>query len=95
MSRFPNPVEMVGYVYERASDRDNALYAKDGGAPALSHERLDVGLKEHTFLTLGLIRAAIDVTYHEEPEAFIVQVLGAVEEVINEVRPSKKRVKNG
>ncbi|MGI2036301.1 hypothetical protein ACRQ1B_28400 [Rhizobium panacihumi] len=95
MSRFPNPIEMVGYIYGRASDRDNALYAKDGGAPALSRERLDVGLKEHTLLTLGLIWAAIDVTYHEEPEPFVVQVLGAVEEVINEVRPLKTRAKHG
>lgn len=94
MSRFPNPAEMVGSVLERASDRDNALYAKDDGAPALSRERLDIGLKEHTLLTLGLTWAAIDVTYHDEPEPFVVQVLGAVAEVINEVRPSKVRAKN-
>ena len=89
VSRFPDIGTMVDYVHKRASFRDTALYARDGGAPNLSREQLDIGLREHTFLTLGLIWAAIDVTYHEEPEPFVVQILGAISEVINEVRPPR------
>ncbi|CAN7587325.1 hypothetical protein [Pararhizobium sp. LjRoot238] len=80
---------MVERVHERAGFRDKALYAGDDGGPALSRQQLDDGLREHTLLTLGLIWAAMDVTSHKEPEPFIVQVLGAISAVIDQVRPPK------
>lgn len=86
---FPSLEAMVDRVHERASFRDKALYAGDEGGPALSSDQLDAGLREHTFLTLGLIWAAMDVTYHTEKEPFVVQVLGAVASVIEQVRPPK------
>jgi len=86
---FPNATAMVERVHERASFRDKALYAEDEGGPALSREQLDAGLREHTLLTLGLIWAAMDVTSHQEQEPFVVQVLGAISTVIDQVRPPK------
>ncbi|TPN33196.1 hypothetical protein [Mesorhizobium sp. B1-1-6] len=88
-SWFPDRAAMVERVRERASFRDKALYAGDDGGPALSRQQLDDGLREHTLLTLGLIWAAMDVTSHKEPEPFVVQVLGAISTVIDQVRPSK------
>ncbi|OCJ05393.1 hypothetical protein A6U86_29490 [Rhizobium sp. AC27/96] len=89
VSRFPDVETMVDYVQKRASFRDNALYARDGGAPDLSPEQLNIGLREHTLLTLSLIWAAMDVTTHKEPEPFVVQILGAISAVIDVVRPPK------
>jgi hypothetical protein len=89
VSRFPDIRTMVEYVHARASFRDTALYARDGGAPELSRGQLDIGLREHTFLTMGLIWAAIDVTYHKEPEPFVAQILGAISKVIGEARPPR------
>ncbi len=88
-SLFPSKDAMVDRVHERASFRDKALYAEDSGGPALTREQLDEGLREHTFLTLGLIWAAMDVTYHTEKEPFVAQVLGAISATIDEVRPPK------
>lgn len=89
VSRFPAPETMVDYVHKRASFRDEALYAKDGGAPDMTREQLDINLREKTLLTLGLIWAAIDVTHHEEQEPFVVQVLGAILTLIDQVRPPR------
>lgn len=86
---FPTPEAMIKRIHERASFRDKALYASKGGTPALSHQQLDDALREHTLLTMGLIWAAMDITSHKEPEPFVVQTLGAIEIVINQVRPSK------
>lgn len=89
LDRFPDVPTMVKHVHKRASFRDNALYAGDGGGPALSREQLDVALREHTLLTFGLIWAAMDVMKHQQPEPFVIQVLGAISAVIAEVRPPK------
>ncbi|ESY03992.1 hypothetical protein X748_04080 [Mesorhizobium sp. LNJC386A00] len=89
VSRFPDIRTMVEYVHKRANFRDTALYACDEGAPDLSREQLDIGLREHTFLTIGLIWSAIDVTYHKVPEPFVDQILGAISAVIDEVRPPR------
>lgn len=86
---FPSKEAMVRRVHARASFRDNALYARDDGAPALSKDQLDKALHEHALLTLGLIWAAIDVTHHKNRAPFLVQVLGAVAKVIEHVRPPK------
>lgn len=88
-SWFPNPAAMIARVYERASFRDKALYAGDDGGPALSRQQLNDGLREHTLLTLGLIWAATDVTSHEQPEPFVMQILGAIAAVIDQVRPPR------
>lgn len=88
-SWFPSSKEMVKHVLKRASYRDEALYAKDKGAPDMRREVLDASLMEHTLLTLGLTWAAIDMTYHEEPEPFVTQILGAISAVISEVRPPR------
>lgn len=89
VSRFPAPETMVDYVHKRASFRDEALYAEDGGAPDMTREQLDINLREQTLLTFGLIWAAIDVTYHEEQEPFVIQVLGAISALVDEVRPPR------
>jgi hypothetical protein len=86
---FPDPAAMIERVHERAGFRDKALYAGVDGGPALSRQQVDDGLREHTLLTLGLIWAATDVTSHTEPEPFIVQVLGAISAIIDQVRPTK------
>lgn len=86
---FPSTEEMVERVHKRANFRDQALYAGDEGGPALTRKQLNEGLREHTFLTLGLIWAAMDVASHTEQEPFVVQTLGAVASVINIVRPPK------
>jgi hypothetical protein len=86
---FQSPETMVARVHERASFRDKALYAGDTGGPSLTRQQLDDGLREHTFLTLGLIWAAMDVASHTEEEPFVVQVLGAIATVIDQVRPPK------
>ncbi|MQB37418.1 hypothetical protein DXT97_11480 [Agrobacterium tumefaciens] len=88
-SRFPDQRAMVDYVHKRAGFRDAALYASDGGAPDLSRVQLDTALREHALLTIGLIWAAIDVTYHKEPEPFVIQILGAISSVIDDVRPPR------
>ncbi|MBY3238685.1 hypothetical protein HFO17_29850 [Rhizobium laguerreae] len=88
-SLFPSTDEMVERVHKRANFRDQALYAGDEGGPALTRKQLDEGLREHTFLTLGLIWAAMDVTGHTNQEPFVVQTLGAISSVINIVRPPK------
>ena len=89
LARFPNVEEMVGYVHKRAGFRDGVLYASDGGAPDLSQEHLNIGLREHTLLTLSMIWAAMDITSHKEPEPFVVQILGAISAVIDVVRPPR------
>ena len=88
-SLFSNTEEMIERVHKRANFRDQALYAGDEGGPALTRKQLDEGLREHTFLTLGLIWAAMDVTSHTEQEPFVAQTLGAILSVINIVRPPK------
>jgi len=86
---FPDIGAMVKRVQERAGFREKALYAQNGGAPDMSREQLDINLREHTLLTLGLIWAAIDVASHKKPNPFVVQTLGAISAVINKVRPPR------
>lgn len=86
---FPNKEAMVMRVHARASSREKALYAQAGGAPDMSQEQLDINLREHTLLTLGLVWAAIDVTSHKKPTSFVLQTLGAISAVIDEVRPAR------
>lgn len=88
-SWFPSLEAMAERVHARASFRDSALYARDAGTPALSREQLEKGLHEHTLLTLGLIWAAMDVTYHTNRAPFVIQALGAIASVIEHVRPPK------
>lgn len=88
-SLFPSTEEMVERIHKRANFRDQALYAGDEGGPALTRKQLEEGLREHTFLTLGFIWAAMDVISHTEQEPFVVQTLGAIASVINIVRPPK------
>ena len=86
-SLFGSPEDMRRHIVTRSTFRDRALYASKGGAPAMSIDVLARQLQDHTFLTLGLIWAAIDVVSHREREPFVIQVLGAINEVNAGFRP--------
>ncbi|QJX09980.1 hypothetical protein [Rhizobium brockwellii] len=78
---FGSPEDMRRHIATRSTFRDKALYASRGGAPAMSEDILVLQLQDHAFLTLGLIWAAIDVVNHRQREPFVIQVLGAINEV--------------
>lgn len=83
---FESQEAMLASVVERSAFRDRALYASDDGAPGMPAESLALQLQDHAFLTLGLIWAAIDVVRRDKREPFIVQVLGAVNQVTSGFR---------
>lgn len=78
---FDSTKKMHAHIEERSSFRDSALYATDNGFNQMSADSLLLQLQDHALLTLGLIWAAIDVVHHRQREPFVVQVLGAVNEV--------------
>jgi len=78
---FGSPEDMRRHIVARSMFRDRALYASKGGAPAISESTLALQLQDHAFLTLGLIWAAVDVVNHKRREPFIIQILGAINEV--------------
>lgn len=78
---FGSPEDMRRHIVTRSTFRDKALYASSGGAPAMPEDILGLQLQDHAFLTLGLIWAAIDVINHRQREPFVIQVLGAINEV--------------
>lgn len=82
-SIFNDTREMHSHIRERSGFRDHALYATDEGVNQLSEESLALLLQDHAFLTLGLVWAAIDVGQHERREPFLLQVLGAINQVIS------------
>ncbi|MGN7735306.1 hypothetical protein [Ensifer sp. 22564] len=80
-SLFGSPEDMRRHIVTRQTFRDRALYASKSGAPAMSESALALQLQDHAFLTLGLIWAAIDVVNHKQREPFVIQILGAINEV--------------
>jgi len=78
---FENPAEMHSHIRERSGFRDHALYATDEGVNQISEKSHALLLQDHAFLTLGLVWAAIDVGQHERREPFLLQVLGAINQV--------------
>ena len=80
-SLFNDTAAMHSHIRERSGFRDHALYATDEGVNQLSEESLALLLQDHAYLTLGLVWAAIDVGQHERREPFLLQVLGAINQV--------------
>ncbi|MDX0855178.1 hypothetical protein GOL78_12430 [Sinorhizobium medicae] len=91
-SLFDNPTKMYAHIEERSSFRDRALYATDQGINQISEKSLSLLLRDHAFLTLGLIWAAIDVGQQDQREPFVVQVIGAINEVTRgfKAKPTEK-----
>lgn len=78
---FGSPEDMRRHIVARSAFRDRALYASKSGAAAMSESALALQLQDHAFLMLGLIWAAIDVVNHKQREPFVIQILGAINEV--------------
>ena len=88
-SLFSDEEKMVRHIKARANYRNDALYAKDGGTPAMTKEALFIQLHEHTLITIGLIWAALDMSYHDEKEPFVLQILSAITRVCDRFKNKK------
>jgi hypothetical protein len=69
----------------KAMYKHQAIYASDHGAPSMSEEMLQVQLRDHALLTLGLVWGAVDVLRHDRQKPFVLQVLGAINEVTRQL----------
>lgn len=75
---FGDETSMVKHINKRANFRNDALYAQNGGAPSMTMDNLHVQLKENTLLAIGLIWAAVDMSYHEKRQPEVLQLLDAI-----------------
>lgn len=78
---FGDEASMIKHIYQRANFRNDALYAQNGGAPKMEVDSLLVQLKENSLLAVGLIWAAIDMSYHEKRHSEVLQLLDAITRV--------------
>jgi hypothetical protein len=78
---FPDAQAMFAHITKRSEFRNQALYASERGAPAMTTKVLGLQLHDHALLTLGLLWAAIEVGQGDHREPFVLQVLGAINEV--------------
>lgn len=82
LSNFPDDKMMVKAINDRAEFRNKAIYAGKNGTPNMSTEALELQLKQHSVIAIGLIWAAMDMSRHDgQRAAFVVQALGAVKRI--------------
>jgi hypothetical protein len=86
---FSDEEAMVEHIKARANFRNEALYAQDKGVPTMTRRNLYVQLREHTRITMGLIWAAVDISYHDRREPFILQLLTAISSTCERVKKEK------
>lgn len=81
-SNFSDDRTMVKVINDRADFRNKAIYAGENGSFTMSAEALELQLRQHSIIAIGLIWAAMDMSRHEgQRAAFVIQALGAVKRI--------------
>ena len=85
LEKFSDENEMIRRIKKEAKIRNDAIYAGKNGVPHMKNEILKIQLWKHTQLSLGMIWAAVDLSYqnHKGGE-FARQFLNAAVKVCDQ-----------
>lgn len=88
---FGDEASMVKHIHKRANFRNDALYAQSGGVPTMDRQGLFIQLRENALLSIGLIWAAVDLSYHDKRHPEVLQLLDALVRICRALRPAQAR----
>ena len=90
LSMFQDEAAMINFIHERANYRNRALYALDDGVPSMARDKLDIQLRDLGRITIGLLWAAVDLSYHERREPVVLHLLNAIVRIANKVKKIRR-----
>lgn len=92
MLEFADDDEMLKVINRQTEIRNDTIYASKNGVPAITPKMLNMGLKEHTIITIGLIWAAMDMARHDcHKTALVTQALGAAKRLTEKIATPKSK----